>query len=164
MLDKQEKRRPGRPPKVVNPSIEAHSIGDASLERIEKYATSILDVMTKQSQFSDYFKELDEPSRMKLAKVLAHELCYFPLMNQLDFRTASGRTGPRPKTAQSIFVTQIRIKLDECDIKLPQWKNGRGSNDTLKEFCRNLARVTTTSGLLVSGRTLAKAPKFGFTG
>ena len=59
MIDGTEKRKPGRPRKAINLGCEERDVGDASLEKVEKYADSIFDVMTKQKPFAEHFKHLD---------------------------------------------------------------------------------------------------------
>ena len=162
MIDGTEKRKPGRPRKAINLGCEERDVGDASLEKVEKYADSIFDVMTKQKPFAEHFKHLDLTKGKQLARVLAHELCYFPLLNELVFKTNAGLTGPRPKTAQSIFITQVKEKLAASEVVLPQWKNNIGGKDVLITFCMKLATATQTQGLRPSMRTVRNAPKVGF--
>ena len=164
MIDGTERRKPGRPKKEVLFGNENHGmeVGDASLDRVERYSSSIKTLMTKEEPFSSYFAKMSDAERSKLARELAHELCYFPRLNTIPAKTNKGTTGPRPKTAQSIFVTQVKEMLAAREVVLPQWKNNVGSKDVLITFCMKLATATQTQGLRPSMRTVRNAPKVGF--
>ena len=163
-------RKPGRPRKVLVGDPTPVNVSDASLDRIQAYSCAILAIISKPSSpdgsrsFAKYFRRVDEVALQKLALELAQELAFFPALYGLVSNTATGRTGPRPKTAQAVLFTQIHQVLDRFGVSIPAWKKSSGRCSDRIDFCMELARVTNTTKVLISWRTVDLAPKVGFSG
>ena len=135
----------------------------ASLDRIEKYTLAILKILTLPSPFFKYFERFDPPQAARIAEELAYELAFFPAMNGLVCSTDTGRSGPKPKTAQGLFFAQVRQVLNAHGVTIPIWKNARKTCTELVDFCQLIARVTDTRTVGISFRTVEQAPKAGFS-
>lgn len=162
-------KRPGRPRKIDGPDTVLNS-SDASLDRIEEYSAAILAVMKRplrpyrKSSYLKHFQQLDADKLKALAEALAYEMAFFPALFGATVAKSIGRSGPRPKIAQAIFLAQVRQVLDTHHVKIPVWKNSIGQSLALVEFCHDLALATNTKGIYISWRTVENAPHKGFTG
>lgn len=156
----QEKRGPGRPPNVRYD--KAQNASDASLLRITTYTVEILETVKNDARFSHAFKHLSTDRREQVARDLAYEVASLPAMQGLIDSTERRTTGPKPKTALSILVTQVRELLRPHKVELKQWRNARDGRNALADFCDVLVAMSGAKAGGVSTRTIEKAPSQGF--
>ena len=154
------RREVGRPKKEAPPR---KNISDASHERIKSYVEEILKLLKIGSVFRKYFVKLTQEQQVNLAIDLAHELAFIPAMQGLMEEQKSESRGPKQKKAQAMYLTQVRLVLEKYKVKIPLWKNGSGECYERIDFCTALARATNTPNLHISWRTVALAPRNGFT-
>lgn len=151
-MSSEAPRGPGRPP---NQRYErAQNSADASLERIQGYMSAILEIMERDTKHSHVFRRLTGFDRNLLAHELAHEVAFYPAMQGLIDSTVRLTTGPKPKTAQSLFLLQVKAVLLRYEISLPQWVNARGSRNDLADFCLLLLRLSGSNYGTISARTV----------
>ena len=163
----QEKR--GRPAKERH--VVAENSADASLARINSYMGAILALVrsdasdirdTREARFSRALKHLETDSIEQLARDLAHEVAFMPALQGLIDSAERATTGPKPKTAQTILVTQVRELLRRHKVELKQWRNARDRRTALADFCDVLVAMSGAKTGGISTRTIEKAPSQGF--
>lgn len=161
------KRSRGRPRKPASPDSVPNS-SDCSQDRIDRYSGEIfrliktLSLRAEKNPYWPYFKSLDDEGLKQLAEKLAYELPFFESLRGLVESKPTGRTGPKPKSAEALFITQVREVLAEQGVKIPAWKKSFGECSKLVDFCHALVAETTKKGISISWRTFEKAPKVGF--
>ena len=134
----------------------AQNSADASLERIQGYTSAILGIMETDIKHSHAFSCLTGFDRNFLAHELSNEVAFYPAMQGLIDSTVRLTTGPKPKTAQALFLLQVKTLLLRYGISLPQWVNARGGRNDLADFCLLLLGLSGSNYGTISARTANK--------
>ena len=155
------KPRLGRP---SNQSPEVcHSSANASPALVDEYKKRVIAVMSSYEAPRAFFAHLDVCALDLLAFDLAHEVAFYPAMRGLVKSSHKSTSGPKPKVAQALFLTQVRVILLRRGVALPQWANARARCDDLVDFCGLLLGVSGTQDGVISDRTARVAPVDGWT-
>lgn len=132
------------------------------MDLIHAYKAQIADLMRKMPRFEMWLTQTEPAKIDALLDTLAHEVAFYPAMAGLQEATPQGRTGPKPKTAQALFMAQVRDTLATGGVHLPQWKNGVSQRTDLSDFCAHLINMSGHRAGVISSRTVNNAPKHGW--
>ena len=157
----EPRRVPGRPPNQK--SAVCHNSANASLAIVDEYKERIRAVVRAYEAPRAFFAHLDVRALDLLAFDLAHEVAFYPAMRGLVKSSHKSTSGPKPKVAQALFLTQVRVILLRRGVALPQWANARARCDDLVNFCGLLLGVSGTQDGVISDRTARVAPVDGWT-
>lgn len=161
MTNDTQKPKRGRPRKEAPPRVANAS--DASQPLITAHMNAIAGVMRDTPILAQWLEHAPPSARRSLLTRLAHEVAFYPAMVGAVEATPRGRTGPKPKTAQALLLTQVRTTLAAAGIELPQWKNGWAQRTDLADFCGRLIAISDNRGRHISFRTSDAAPEHGWT-